>query len=63
MKEDFLRFNGAVGTNPDTMTITYVTPVPSNIPNPALGQSPQIGDVDDAGRSEPRHDGRSGRQF
>ncbi len=39
------RFNGAVGTNPDTMAITYVTPN-AFVPNPALGQSPLANAVD-----------------
>jgi hypothetical protein len=34
-----LRFNGAVGTNPDAMVIAYQTPNVS-IPNPALGLQP-----------------------
>jgi len=39
MAGPILSFNGAAGTNPENMVITYVTPIVS-VPNPALGQSP-----------------------
>ncbi|MEY4489817.1 MAG: hypothetical protein RIQ79_2325 [Verrucomicrobiota bacterium] len=44
MAGPILRFNGALGTNPDTMVITYVTPNVS-VPNPGL-QPPLTNAVD-----------------
>ena len=45
MAGPILRFNGAFGTDPDLMAITYVTPI-VNVPNTAVGQVPLANAVD-----------------
>ena len=57
MASPIFRYNGGMGVNPDTMQITYVTPIPANIPNPALGQLPLGTAVDIYRNPTPLSDG------